>query len=243
MTPILLALLLLRPSPAAADEIGRVSRAYAALHSYTQLTETEAHGQVGGQATTTTYRSTLRVRRPDRVFLEVTSPAIGALLASNDGEALRIYASRTRQIWTMPPVRTVHAFFAALSRHQMAFECDPISFLCGRAPALSAVSARQITVEGISGTMLTGTLASEVTWPGVRGRASLLVDTSTQLIRRVELAFTAIPVRSGVAGGSLIAANTITVRVRSLRANPALAESSFVFATPRGAIRAATPPR
>ena len=239
MTALLLSVLLLSPSPAVADEIGRLGRTYAGLRSYTQTTETVAHGQVSGQSSTTTFRSTLRLRRPDRIYFEVSSPTMGVLLASNDGASLRIFAGKTRQIWTMRPVRTIDAFFAALSRHRMAFECDPISFLCGRVPALSSVAARPITVEGISGTMLTGTLESRATWPGVRGRASLLVDTDTGLLRRVELAFTGIPVR----GGAAVASNTITVRVRSLRANPVLADGSFTFATPRGAIAAKYPGR
>jgi len=227
----------------------KVQAAYVGLKSYSQKTSSTVTLKMGTQRGVEGQTTELRYMQPNRVYMTISSPRLGAVTSYNNGKEMLFYSSAINSFQKRPSQPTLKAYVLALREFKIVTMLDPLAFLTGE-PVEAVLSSATIkpgeSLNGASCNVVTAQIKPALLGKAKSGTVTFWADKGTNLLRKVLMETRGIPVSGKVKTTEngkpvtrvreLSLDQTVSITVQELQANPALNDSSFTFPLPKGAI-------
>ncbi len=233
--------------------LSRMYGAYSSATRYAQSASSTVEERLGqGAANYSGFSSVLRFERPNRLFVQVTSPKVGTVTAVSDGKTLTIHNSMKRQYTRQPAESTLTGILRQLRATGIATDAEPLYFLQGSvshrvtAPKLKAPA----TVNGVPCHVLVGSYRTETLMPGSNAQVTLWIGRDDGFLRKTKLVFPTIQgkvrvvdpkTRKVTKEQATTLSRSVTMVIQEHQAAPTFAADTFTFTPPPGSTEAKPP--
>jgi hypothetical protein len=197
-----LSALVLLPVAASAQsgqaQLDRMYKFYAGAQSFGQTASNSTYRVLGPSRQMAGLQSELRFQRPNKVYIAITSPSLGSLLAGCDGTTMTIYSSKRNQFDRLPAPKDLKGILEVLARLGIGAEMDALFFLAFTPPANFVSNPTLKPNENVNGTpcsVVEGGYVSPLMMRGRKGVATLYMDAKTGALMKTKLSFLKMPVK------------------------------------------------
>ncbi|MGC8668746.1 MAG: LolA family protein [Chthonomonadales bacterium] len=224
----------------AAILVKQVDAAYRNLKACSYTATATIYIRQGGRTASIGSTATVRVQKPNRLYISVTTPQNGTLTFASDGRTATAYNTRFNQYVSIPAGRSIGETIQLLNRADVelfnhaiaAAPYDALYFLeeHGGAPSMAWKAAGNARVGSVACMVVSGipTVQSDVK------KVSLWIEPASHLLRKAQV------VLAGTAAGSkgkVSGQATLVEEYVKLRANPSLTDADFRAAIPGNAVK------
>lgn len=224
----------------AATLVKQVDAAYRSLKGCSYTATATIYIRQEGRTASLGSSANVRVQKPNRLYISVTTPQNGTLTFACDGRTATAYNTRVNQYVSLPAPATIGEVMQALNRadaqlfnHAIAAApYDALYFLeeRGGAPPMSWKVTGKARAGSVECTVVTGvpTVRSDVK------KVTLWIEPSSRLLRKAQV------ILAGAASGSkgkVTGQATLVEEYVKLKTNPQFTDRDFVIAIPGDAVR------
>jgi hypothetical protein len=227
--------------------------AYSGLKSYRHAMSAVGREVIGISARSGEITSELRYQAPNRVYLYLSSPAVGDVTVSTNGREQTLVFSKRKMALRLPAPATMKDFIEGLKRYQIVAVLDPLYFLSGQPASNLAegfMADGQENIDRVLCNRVVGRLKRNATQSARSGKVTFWMDPKTSLLRKTLLELEGVRVRTTTRPNPKLppvvtinlAEKSVSEVIRNAQIDPPLKDADLTATIPPG-IKLRAPPK